>query len=609
MSRSHLESETRRLLRAEIHRSPAILEEYRRRHRWDCVWRLGVCLGTPAIIFAALFMMPLSFTVPLQLPLVDLFLDLTNSPLNRLTPEIGPLFAGQAMLIAAIASAALMNGWACFCQQKDLMTATYWPVSDEELNRRSHWNWLSGLVYLAYVLAMLAVSIAIAAHPTPWQLAALILSIPLNAWHLMALVILWCSAIRTSRQQNAYWVFAGLFAIPLIWFAGMASIIPWTPLQGMSELMLMVPTGWMNGILCHLFFEPHPLVIGYIAATGATWIYAANWLRKGFRIREILIGADGKVTPVFESGIPTPLEAGCQSPEPIHNVGPATVATEADSPLAPTPESIQAKIRCQLWHSWDRCGWMEGLISRWMTRRQRTLVEYVYRGHPRWSLAWLISTGTTLAGVAIAWAGFEIAALWGNHPVEPTSVIAMGFMLWLLMILYVDMLVHLRWYQAKQQQPTYIGLHPVYPLGLEELIAMQQKIILGRLPFWLPQLLAIASLDWLFAPNLIGCSFLWAVEFAILFGLFADTFGWLLFCTSVPLSLNWRRAAGLVAFTALVILWVSAALLVFVPLSYVVAPAFLILLLCRLGIRRYACWIYREALDFECRETMLVKGR
>ncbi len=609
MNRSHLESETRRLLRAEIHRSPAILEEYRRRHRWDWVWRLGVCLGTPAIIFAALFMMPLSFTVPLQLPLVDLFLDLTNSPLNRLTPEIGPLFAGQAMLIAAIASAALMNGWACFCQQKDLMAATYWPVSDEELNRRSHWNWLSGLVYLAYVLAMLAVSIAIAAHLTPWQLAALILSIPLNAWHLMALVILWCSAIRTSRQQNAYWVFAGLFAIPLIWFAGMASIIPWTPLQGMSELMLMVPTGWVNGILCHLFFEPHPLVIGYIAATGATWIYAANWLRKGFRIREILIGADGKVTPVFESGIPTPLEAGCQSPEPIHNVGPVTDATEVASPLALTPESILAKIRCQLWHSWDRCGWMEGLISRWMTKRQRTLVEYVYRGHPRWSFAWLISTGITLAGVAIAWAGFEIAALCGNHPDKPTSVIAIGFMLWLLMILYVDMLVHLRWYQAKQQQPTYIGLHPVYPLGLEELIAMQQKIILGRLPFWLPQLLAIASLDWLFAPNLISCSFLWAVEFAILFGLFADTFGWLLFCTSVPLSLNWRRAAGLVAFTALVILWVSAALLVFVPLSYVVAPAFLILLLCRLGIRRYACWIYREALDFECRETMLIKGR
>src|SRR5436190_12558803 len=100
MSRFHLERETRKLLRSEIHRSPAILKEYRRRHRWDWVRNVGHCLLTPALIFTALFMLPVSFTAPLHLPLILRFLNLDEGPI-RLAPDSGPLLAGQAMLLGA----------------------------------------------------------------------------------------------------------------------------------------------------------------------------------------------------------------------------------------------------------------------------------------------------------------------------------------------------------------------------------------------------------------------------------------------------------------------------------------------------------------------------
>ena len=608
MSRSDLQTQTRDLLRAEIHQYPAILKEYRRRHRWDWVLWVAAGIFLPFMVVAIMAMGPLLLTFPLHISLLPRIFAVKNPHFGPFTASAEMLLGGEAMVIATVACFTLIHGWGCFCQKKDLVVAAYWPVSDRELNRRNLVSWFTGLLYLAYILALLNVTIALSADHSPLQLAILVISIPLNVWHLMALVIVWCSAIRTSSQPNLCWLSAAGICYSLTLFAGTAFLYAWSPLEGMSEFLLMAPTGWVNGAIRHLFFEPHPLVIGYLAALAATWIYAANWLRRGFCIREILIDANGTVTPVFEYGLLTPPEVLGQTPR-LADANTSETAQPESPEQAPTPESVQTKVRCLLWHSWDRCGWMERLISQRMTKRQRMLVEYVYRGQPRWSLAWLISTAITLAGVGLTAGIFELAAWWGNHPDKPTTTVALGLMLWLLMTLYVEMLAHLRSIRAPQRIPTYTGVHPVFPLGLQELMAMHQKVVLGRLLFWLPQLLAIASLDWLFAPKLIGFSYLWACEFAVMFALFVDTFGFMLFCSSVPLTLNWRRVVGLIAFSLMASLWIGAAFLVFMPLAFVAVPALLVVLLCRLGIRKYAGWIYRSALDFQCRETMLTKGR
>lgn len=607
MSRFDLERETRKLLREEIRRSPAILKEYRRRHWWDWLWYLGVCLLTPALALTGLTMMPLSFTIPLHLPLILGFLDLSNVSFP-LTPDSAPLLCGQAMLVAAIGSAALMHGWACFCPQKNLFAATFWPISDKELNWRSHKSWLWNLFYLCYVLALLTMSVAIAAHPSPLQLAALILAIPLNAWHLMALVILWCSAISTSQRANTHWACLALLLLSMIWVAGMASVLPWTPIVGISETALSIPTGWVNATIRHLFFEPHPLVIGYIAALAATWIYAANWLRKGFRIRELYLAANGKVTPVFESGLLTPTEALASLPASVASLRTNSETLQpSELRQPPTPESIQEKLRSLLGNSWDGCSLLERLISGRMTRRQTTLLEYVYRGHPRWTLAALISTALTFAGVLITAAGYYLA-VWLGHRPDQAIAAPMGFMFWLLMTLLVETIVNQRDIQTRQIS-NYNGLHPVYPVGIKDLMATQRRMVFGRLPLWLVQLLAIASLDWLFSPEWVGLSYLWTCEFALLFALILDTFGWLIFSTSVPSSFSWCRVGALAGMTALTCLWLCAAALACIPLVYVAIPAVVVALLCGLGIRTYGCWVYRTAIDYECRETVLTKGR
>src|SRR5262249_25481201 len=159
---------------------------------------------------------------------------------------------------------------------------------------------------------------------------------------------------------NAHWLGPGLLLLSLVWVAGLAAAIPWTPVTVMSEWTLSLPTGWVNGAIRHTFFEPHPLAIGYLVAIAATWIYAANWLPRGFCIREVLIGASGKLPPVFASGLPTPPEALVALPA---SAAPSQTDSGAAQPdkirQAPTSQSIQEKLRSLLGNSWNGCGLLE----------------------------------------------------------------------------------------------------------------------------------------------------------------------------------------------------------------------------------------------------------
>jgi hypothetical protein len=311
---------------------------------------------------------------------------------------------------------------------------------------------------------------------------------------------------------------------------------------------------------------------------------------------------------VFEWGLNTPPESLYSLRESAAPVSTASaVAQPGDTGQPLTPAKIQEKLRLLLGNSWEGCGFLERFVSGRMTRRQTTLLEYVFRGHPRWTLAALISTGVTFAGVATVAAGYFLAVWLGHRPDHQVAA-PIGFLMWLLMTLLVETMVNQRTLDAGRIS-TYAGLHPVYPVGLQELMDMQRRMVLGRLLVWLAQLLAIASLDWLFAPKWVGLSYLWTSEFALLFALFIDTFGWLVFTTSVPSSFSWRRAGALAGLTALACLWLAAAALVFIPLTFFAIPAFVIVVLCSLGIRTYAGWVYRTAIDYECRETILVRRK
>jgi hypothetical protein len=179
------------------------------------------------------------------------------------------------------------------------------------------------------------------------------------------------------------------------------------------------------------------------------------------------------------------------------------------------------------------------------------------------------------------------------------------------MVLWLEVMSHqFHGGRMRQQIHTYGGTHPVYPVGWKDVLGIIRKTIWVRLAFQLPLALAIASLEWLFAPNLVVITYVLACKGVVLVGLALEAFGWMpFFATTMSSPYNWRRALGLVLFACLAALWIFAAVLAMLPIAFVAAPALVVLLLCTASLRRCAGLVYHHLLDFPCRETVLPRGK
>jgi hypothetical protein len=447
-----LEKAVRQRVRAEIRASPALRREYKRvgkrpgRETDEWIWR-GVLTVALAILVAA----AANRGVPLagQLGLVTCWCVGWTLYSASLLGE--HLYSHDALVLAVLPvlpAEAFGEGWKRFC------LGTWWTTVDV-------------CVGFGVICAL--------THAGPPAWIAALLAVPLN----------WLGTLALAGGLRAYWPRAPyalgyqsllclLFGIAVggerlapFWIEVLDKLTPaldWVPPFGWINFAVRgVMVGQLSG-LCVL-----PAVFGVLLLALR---FAQSRLAAGYGLEELV--ADAWATPPW--------------PEP-----PDEEAAPAETPdgIAPAPVGIALPAGGLLaGGDLARRGWLERLVFRWLTPRERTLAEFMSGGQLGWTRA--LWTGTacvalaSLAGATLGRTGqaiFLVGLFIALNVAVP--VLGSGFAAFSSV------------FHSGAHTPLYAGL----PIGYSELSRLLLKVNLLRIAAFTPVALAAGWMStWIFRP-------------------------------------------------------------------------------------------------------------
>jgi hypothetical protein len=298
--------------------------------------------------------------------------------------------------------------------------------------------------------------------------------------------------------------------------------------HGVALAVMMTPGGWINGALYYGVIQGNAVGWLFLAPVAITSVYNVWWLRRGYAIREFQVWPQGVLTPVFEFGIPNPRWE--------EEVLPAIVS---DTP-APEREPEEA-IEKRLLQSpalappdWGKRWFMERWIGAFLTPRERTLLEQLYGGPPRWTATCLMFAAAALVLIALVSGAFTS----GDGTTEYHPSVAIMYLL-----LAIGFCTIPRYLDTRPMPP----LHPIFPVGLQETLAAIKKSLALRAIIYVPLLFAVAFAEMRGWPNGWRHASIMTLILALLFVAWYLITARASFCALNRRRYHWRRWTALAA--------------------------------------------------------------
>jgi hypothetical protein len=455
--------------RQAVFASPALLAEYRRRHRWR--WAKHY-IPTIIVIVGGLTALVVGGLVGSRLagwlsnPEVwEILVEQWNAGHG------GRINAIRGWLIAATMVSTLVVALGAMLRGRYLLRAgiayVALPCCDRYMvatRLRQSMRWCPVLlVFGGYLLPFIALHVS-----SDWQqLAIVYLTIAAHVGNTAGLF--WLAA----ASMPAHWpdrrplklVIAAAIALASVGIGALFLGSEATAaLRMVSAIAYGLPSGWGVGLVDQALTGTSPLGWWTAIPLGGTLLVLAGWLARGIDITEFS-SPTLYYYPIFRRGFTNPAPPTEKSPKR------AGVKQSASA----TADVIRKQVLCQVLassHSWEQRGMVERSLARWFTPRQRVVLNWLYV--PRqWTRAWIWHAAFFFP----LWALF-VAVRAQGRPIDG-DFLAFTLVLAVICGVIGDMLAALPLLRERGANL----LHPLFPASFRESLAVVTKAHLLRLPW------------------------------------------------------------------------------------------------------------------------------
>ncbi|MDB5392243.1 MAG: hypothetical protein JWM11_7889, partial [Planctomycetaceae bacterium] len=389
-------------------------------------------------------------------------------------------------------------------KSQPISVLSHLPLSDRALFRYLRQQTLVVALAVLYLNALAYGSYAYWSSCAPWYWCLAVL-IAIGQW-VVCLAIF--PIVAACFSQAA--IRTALIGLSVAWFLYLKfGDKPWSP-EVATATFIASPTGWLNGFLTWGLVQGQTVAWWALVPTGmlfATGFLAIRSMESRYQIVEFAIRPGEEIEALTESTV-------SRIPASRGNALAALLSMKVNGmpevPSAPmTLETAKQHVRDRGFlnkQDWTRLGWIERLVDRWLTPRERVIVEFLSGQEICWTRPWL--------GVAVLLAFYSLGLLLVNFfpaQMPPYAALLLYGIVLFTIPAVVSSAILGAWPQFRSRLSCGVYVTPVadFPLGFEEISRAMGKVQLVRsLAFW-PFILAMAMLATLWRAN-------WPVEAMVL---------------------------------------------------------------------------------------------
>lgn len=356
-----------RRARARIRESPVLREDFDD----ECRARRLILSKIVLDILAVVTCVPLFLVCPLFVSLLAFV---------RLGPDRALVFHSLLSLITAYT---LTVGIRSRLKRSQLLSVmSHLPVEDRAIASRVLWEWTLVSLVVIYVNLCFYGVIAWNLAPMGWIEVLLLAVGQWLVWLVTAIIL-------------AAWIHERLlkvsFVLLIVALVACCFLDP-IHLQAAKPFLLQIlPTGWLNELLRMGVMQGQQLAFWTLAPVVA-WCLWGRWsksvLEAAYRIHEFTIqtGSPAEATAPATSSLATNLAAESLSWPPRLA---AQLAEDDESPrtAAELVKLVQSRQFLNK-QDWSKLGWIERLVDRWLTPRERILIEFLTSQQIQWTSFW-----------------------------------------------------------------------------------------------------------------------------------------------------------------------------------------------------------------------------
>lgn len=281
----------------------------------------------------------------------------------------------------------------------------------------------------------------------------------------------WLILLATAAVLNAWMsaraLGAGMFVL-VIAFVGFTS----SPLAIMDLLATwcfrLLPTGWLNQLLSSNLGHQDSLGFWILIPVGI-WCGLGlwSWLQSvaSYRIEEFLISSGSPpqaVTRARQGVIQNPAADYFELRE-ANVIG----SVNNDTPDR-SLETLAAQVRSREFlvpQDWSKLGWIERFVDRWLTSRERVVVEFLSSEKIEWTQTWLVGT-------------IQIPLLLCAYWVMQNGLTALLFSLPIPFLVVIYSTYHA--FRCRSCGGAYLAQLSLFPVDRDEVVASLMKVAAMR---------------------------------------------------------------------------------------------------------------------------------
>lgn len=314
----------------------------------------------------------------------------------RLGPDGALVFHSLLSLITAYA---LTFGIRSRLKRSQLLSVmSHLPVEDRAIASRVLWEWTLVSLVVIYVNLCFYGVIAWNQPPMGWIEVLLLAVGQWLVWLVTAIIL-------------AAWIHERLlkvsFVLLIIALVACCCLDPLHLQAATPFLLQLLPTGWLNELLRLGIMQGQQLAFWLLAPVIA-WCLWGRWsksvLEATYRIHEFTIQtgspAEAKAPATASLATNPAAESISWPPRPV-----AQSVEDDEAPRSITELARLVRSREFLnKQDWSKLGWIERLIDRWLTPRERVVIELLTSQQIQWTSYWLGLLGQVPFCLAVGWA-------------------------------------------------------------------------------------------------------------------------------------------------------------------------------------------------------------
>ena len=398
---------------------------------------------------------------------------------NLFSSEIPPARVLAAMALASCGFVLILSGGftELLASSRERTVAVYLPISNDEFfdfaMARTLWR-------CAMLLAPWTLGCAYAALKTKNSVPAIVFTTAAGCLGVLQAIALGVMVVARPALQAGKWIIAACFVLALVMF-----FVPPLAAGILQTGAFLLPPGWIALAVAYGVAGRHPVALLSLLPAAALFVFAWRDYRK---IRAIYRDADFQVGASPFDGLDSQVVPESAGPEEEREpVEPTWFDMRNEFQVLRMREALLA-TRLLDPGDWSTRGWVEALVGRWLTPREKTLAEFFLGGGPGsgWTDQWLLRAKWALPATVFA---LPFVPLPGWVAIC-ASLVAVLSGAGLLIGSWPGFLAG---WSSGLLLPVFAPL----PVGYWEVSRMMMKVSLVRVAAWLPILLLGSTLFWL----------------------------------------------------------------------------------------------------------------